>query len=122
MVIELFVFSFATNPVFSSLISSPGPFPQPEMVSFETQLRATIREVQDSGAALYIVDYLTPGADRRVQDEIRRIAEETGAGFIPLFDTIGDSITDFLHDSIHPNPEGHRMISEEIVPVALRHR
>jgi len=76
-----------------------------------------IGEIRDSGAHLYLVDYPTPGAERRAQDEIRRVGQESGTDYIPLFDLIGDDIKDQLHDDIHPNRQGHRLIAEEIAKV-----
>jgi lysophospholipase L1-like esterase len=115
MLIEIFIFSLTTSPVFST--KKEGKVSTPELESFKVHLRAVVQQIRDSGARLYLVDYPTPGAERRVQDEIRRVAQETGTDYIPLFELLNSE--HLRHDPIHPNREGHRLIAEEIARVVF---
>jgi len=115
MLIEIFIFSLTTSPLFST--KHEGKESAPELESFKVHLRAVVQQIRDSGARLYLVDYPTPGAERRVQDEIRRVARATGTGYIPLFEQLNNE--HLRHDPIHPNRQGHRLIAEEIARVVL---
>lgn len=120
MLVELVVFSIASSPLFGRRGPPSGDSVaahKTELQSFTTHLRAMVRQISDSRAHLYLADYPTPGADRRVQEEIRHVGQETGTDYIPLFDLIGQKITGHLHDRIHPDREGHRLIAEEIAKV-----
>jgi hypothetical protein len=117
-----FLLSFSTTIRFSFLLQPPSAErptqDRRDLESFAGQLRAVLQEIRDSGTHLYLVDYPTPGAERRVETEVRRIAQETGTDYIPLFDLIGNQIKGKLHDSIHPDRDGHRLIAEHIARVA----
>jgi lysophospholipase L1-like esterase len=119
MLAELLAFAIVTSPIFHKSSDDNVAAHQRELESFKTQLRAVVQQVRASGARLYLVDYPTPGAPRQVQDEIRRVAEETGTDYIPLFELIGKQIQRHLHDTIHPDPEGHRLIAQEIAKTAV---
>lgn len=52
---------------------------------------------------------------KRYEDEVKKIAEERGLKFIPLFDKLdGEDWNEKLYDGVHPNTEGHREIFEEV--------
>jgi lysophospholipase L1-like esterase len=52
---------------------------------------------------------------KRYEDEVRKIAEERGLKFIPLFDKLdADNWNEKLFDGVHPNTEGHREIFEVV--------
>ena len=114
MFVELLIFSLQSSPLFATV----NAYYQSELESFKTHLRAVVQQTRDSGAHLYLVDYPTPGAERQIQDAIRRVGQETGTDYIPLFDLIGNEIKNQVHDRIHPNRKGHRLIAEEIARVA----
>jgi lysophospholipase L1-like esterase len=120
MLIELMVFSIATSPVHLILKSRGNAAAERErnLSSFTTLLQATTQEIRASGTRLFLVDYPTPGAERQVQDIVRQVALQTGTEYIPLFDMLGREIKDHLHDRIHPDREGHRLIAEAIAEVA----
>lgn len=121
MLVELLVFSIASSPVLAMQHKPSADRvaeEERELRSFEAQLRAVVQQIHDSGTHLYLVDYPTPGAERRVENVVRRVAQETGTDYIPLFDLIGNQIKSQLHDRTHPNREGHRLIAEEIATIA----
>ena len=123
MLVELVIFSIVSSPIVAKDKGTSGDRMaghERELESFKTHLRAVVQQIKDSGAHLYLVDYPTPLAERRVQDEIRRVGEESGTDYIPLFELIGTEIKNQLHDRVHPNRQGHRLIAEEIATVAAK--
>ena len=121
MLVELAAFSVTTSPIITGLSSSQSATDEPSYQSegppFETHLRAVLRQVSESGTRLHVLDYPTSEIERRIQDDIRRVAQETGTEYIPLGDLIGDKLKDQMFDGIHPNRVGHRLIAEEIARV-----
>lgn len=119
MLCELGIFSVGTSPLFRTFRPESDDVFDADREIFGQELRKTIAQIREAGSVPYLIEYPTPGADRRIQVEIQRICAELNVGFIPLFERYGDDFKKLNHDSIHPNLAGHRLIAREVGRVAF---
>lgn len=80
----------------------------------EANLRTIIRRIHDSGAMVILLGFRFPSLNVNYEEMYERVAEETGALFIPdLLDGIMGN-TALKSDSIHPNARGYQLMAERI--------
>jgi lysophospholipase L1-like esterase len=79
-------------------------------------LRSIVERIRARGAAVILVGFSVGWFDP-LTAELRRIADETSAVFVPdvLDDVIGRA--DRMADAIHPNNAGHKIMADRIEPV-----
>jgi len=91
----------------------------------EADLRALVQGVRARGATPLLLGMLMPtshGPDytRAFREAYARVADELDVAFVPGFlDGVGGVPSMNLPDGIHPTPEGHERLAENVLP-ALR--
>ncbi len=77
-------------------------------------LKEIISSIQETSAMVVLLGVKGNIFSDRFDNELKAVARETGAVFVPdvLDGVIGNS--DFMFDSIHPNREGYEIIAEKV--------
>ncbi|MCB9815405.1 arylesterase [Candidatus Nomurabacteria bacterium] len=84
-----------------------------------SNLEKIITEIQEEGSIVILLGVRGGVLKDEYKNEFKALAKETGSAYVP---NVLDGLLGYpslMHDSIHPNNDGYKIIAEKIYPVII---